>query len=161
MSWHHTFPHYDWTFQSQRNDLVSNFRVHFSRLMELLPVWYPEWRRFNQGGEGKFSEVRRPNNSDSFRKPCPMLTATELVDTACSVCVLIHRFHVKTGAVNFGRGAVVSPRPPYFHTQGGLQKNVGGATCDVTFVRGTLLWSWRGFTNCSDTNLGRLISYSQ
>lgn len=26
--------------------------------------------------------------------------------------------------------------PPYFHTQGGLQKYVGGATSDVTSVRG-------------------------
>lgn len=43
-------------------------------------------------------------------------------------------FHVKTWT-NFSR-VLVSLERPYFHTQGGLQKYVGGATSDVTSVRG-------------------------
>lgn len=49
---------------------------------------------------------------------------------------------MKTGAINFGRAAVESLVPPYFHTQGGLQKYVGGATCDVTCVRGLVDGTW-------------------
>lgn len=43
---------------------------------------------------------------------------------------------VPVKSCNFGRALLVSLGPPYFQTQGGLQKYVGGATSDVTGVRG-------------------------
>lgn len=60
--------------------------------------------------------------------------ASENFVTDQSIRVLIHRFS-RENWTNFSR-TLVSLEPPYFHTQGGLQKYVGGATSDVTCVRG-------------------------
>ncbi|KAL7376394.1 hypothetical protein ABVT39_007212 [Epinephelus coioides] len=131
---HHSSKLCSWSPQSQSVQFVSNFRVQSS---EFLPPVVPDYRRhFNQGGEEKSRKLCRPQTDDSFCQPNPLLTLAELFVAVPSVRVLIHRSHVKISAVNFGRGVVVSLVPPYFHKQGGLQKNVGGATCDVACVRG-------------------------
>lgn len=117
-------------------EFVSNFRVHSSVLRSF----------FSCGTRTKGTSIReakrnrgnssQPATDASFYEPFPLFTAAELFVADRSVHALIHRSHVKISAINFGRAVVVSLEPPYFHTQGGLQKYEGGATCGVMCVRG-------------------------
>lgn len=84
----------------------------------------------------RWSQIPEPPTDGCPRGNFSSSAPSEFFVGERSVRVFTHRFHVKTGAINFGRAAVESLVPPYFHTQGGLQKYVGGATCDVTCVRG-------------------------
>lgn len=84
----------------------------------------------NRGTSGGHRATTRPADAlPRSHRPSPWFASAPFA------CLLI-AFHVKPGAINFGRAAAESLVPPYFHTQGGLQKYVGGATRDVTSVRG-------------------------
>lgn len=92
----------------------------------------------NQGGEKVEETLPEPQTKQTSLSASSLLGLQPLSVSLRSplFCALIRRFHVKSGAVNFGRVAAESLRPPYFHTQGGLQKYVGGATRYVRSVRG-------------------------
>lgn len=114
---------------------VPNFRVQLLSC-GVSSLRYPDWRHFNQGGEAESLSLWRAP-SDAPRGNSSSFAPSGFFVGERSVRVFFtHRFHVKTGAINFGRAAVESLVPPYFHTQGGLQKYVGGARCYVTCVRG-------------------------
>ena len=100
--------------RSLANELVPDFRVLSPRLAELLPLWYPDWRHFNQGGEGRSGELIRRHSDVPSRGSFPLLTVAELFVAEPSVRGLTHCSRVKVWVTNFGRVVSVWLRPPYF-----------------------------------------------
>lgn len=110
--------------------------------MSTLPVSRSSSRCGTRTKGTSIKEVKRDRGNPGVRSPTTL-------PTSASFCLRPPRsslptprlaysfiaFHVKTWT-NFVRVSVGSLGPPYFHTQGGLQKYVGGATSDVTSVRG-------------------------